>query len=114
MSHLKRALATTLATGTVLLAATAPAQAALDLYADANYRGWLGSFSQAMTTHHNMSTNANDALTSFRNYTPYSAAFWHDSNRAGRCFSAAPGDVNSGLGFWDNDKVSSFQLGRAC
>lgn len=67
-----------------------------------------------MTTHHNMSTNANDALTSFRNYTPYSAAFWHDSNRAGRCFSAAPGDVNSGLGFWDNDKVSSFQLGRAC
>lgn len=84
------------------------------IYADANYRGWLGSFSQAMTTHHNMSTNANDALTSFRNYTPYSAAFWHDSNRAGRCFSAAPGDVNSGLGFWDNDKVSSFQLGRAC
>lgn len=114
MSTTTRRMALAGLAAALALSAASPAQAALELYADANYKGWLGAFTSAMSSPHNMSTNANDALTSFRNITPYSAAFYHDKNGGGRCFTARPGDQNAGLGFWDNDKISSFQLGRSC
>lgn len=114
MLKIKRVLAGAVVAGVVTLTGALPASAGLELYADPDYRALLGTFHHAMGSHHNMSKNANEALTSFRNRTPFSVAFWHDPDKLGRCFTAAPNDENRALGFWDNDKVSSFQLGRAC
>lgn len=109
-----RIVATVIVTGAALTGAGGPAHASLLLYAEPDYRAWIGSFSSAMSSAHNMSANANDTLTSFKNQTSFSVAFWHDANRGGRCWSAAPGDVNRDLGWWDDNTTSSFQLGRSC
>lgn len=61
-----------------------PDQAALDLYAESDYRDHLDSFSNPMRSYRNMSRNANDTLSSY----------W--------------------FAFGDDNKVSSFQLGRGC
>lgn len=114
MSIIQEAAATLLLTAGAALATATTANAALLLYAESDYRAQIGAFTSPMSTHRNMSANANDTLTSFKNYTPYSAAFWHDGNKGGRCWNAAPNDVNRALGWWDDNKVSSFQLGRGC
>lgn len=110
----RRTLVTTAVAAATLMATAAPAQAALLLYANPGYNGLIGSFSSRMSGIHNISWNNNDSLTSFKNQTSMYAAFWHDTNGGGRCFTAAPGDQNAELGWWDNDAISSFQLGRSC
>lgn len=114
MTWIRRGASAAVAAGVFGVVASLPAHAAPEMYAESDYRAQIGWFTSPMTTHRNVSLKNNDTLTSFRNNTPYSAAFWHDANRGGRCFTAAPGDYNAKLGFWDNEKISSFQLGRGC
>lgn len=95
--------------------AAGPAQAAsLYLYAEPNYKALIGTFTSAMASPHNMSTNADDTLSSFNNTTAYSVAFWHEKNGTGYCFTGAPRSKVGSFAFWDDNHVSSFQLGRAC
>ncbi len=98
----------------VLLIAPVAAEAALHLYADSDYKTWLGSFSNKMSKPRNMSSGANDRLSSFKNETGYYVAFYHDANGGGRCFTGDPKSKAAWFGFWDDNKVSSFQLGRSC
>ena len=92
----------------------APAHANLYLYDSPGFLNQIGNFSSPMSSVHNISWSNNDKLSSFQNYTNYYTAFYHDAYAGGRCFTAAPGDTNAGLGFWDDNLVSSFWLGRAC
>jgi len=98
----------------VLLIAPMAADAALQLYADKDYKTWLGSFSNKMSSPRNMSPNANDRLSSFKNETGYYVAFYHDSNGKGRCFTGNPHSKAPWFAPWDDNKVSSFHLGRSC
>lgn len=91
-----------------------PADASLKLYAESDYRALIGTFSNSMSSPRNMSSNANDTLSSFNNDTGYTVAFWHDANAKGRCFSGAPRTKAAWFAIWDDNKVSSFQLGRGC
>lgn len=91
-----------------------PAQAALYLYADSGYRAQIGKFTSAMRSPHNISPGNNDSLSSFKNQTAFSVAFWHDANGKGSCFTGKPYSNAAWFVFWDDNKVSSFQLGRAC
>ena len=52
-------------------------------------RALIGNFSSPMSGPHNISAVNNDTLSSFQNQTPYSVAFWHDSNGTGWCFSGS-------------------------
>ena len=99
---------------TLLVVTPTAADAALHLYADKNYQTWLGSFSNKMSSPRNMSPNANDRLSSFKNETGYHVAFYHDSNGKGRCFTGNPNSNAAWFAPWDDNKVSSFQLGRSC
>lgn len=111
---MKKSLRGCIVAAAALAAVAVPAQAALTLYAESDYRGWIGTFSSAMSRPHNMSRNANDTLSSYKNQTSYTAAFWHDADGRGRCFSARPWTNAAWFVFWDDNKVSSFQLGRGC
>lgn len=103
--------------GTLALGALAAAPASagnLYLYAEKNYLAKIGTFWSAMNTPHNMSTNANNTLSSFDNQTAFSVAFWHDANGKGGCFTGKPNSKVSAFAWWDDNAVSSFQIGRAC
>lgn len=41
-------------------------------------------------------------------------AFYHNANGGGSCFDGAPNTNAPWFAFWDDNKVSSFQLGRSC
>ncbi len=97
-----------------VLLAPASAQAALYLYADNDYKTQIGVFSKRMSAPRNMSAKANDRLSSFKNDTGYYVAFYHNANGGGRCFTGKPHSSAAWFAFWDDNKVSSFQLGRSC
>lgn len=61
-----------------------------------------------------MSSNANDTLSSYKNQTSYTVAFWHDANGKGSCFDAAPYTNAAWFAFWDDNAISSFQVGGGC
>jgi len=86
----------------------------LTLYAEKNYRAWIGEFWSAMSSPWNMSDNANDTLSSYTNDTPYSVAFAYDRDLRGHCFTGKPGQHDPAFWWYDDNEVSSFQIGRAC
>jgi len=108
--------ATVAAAATLILTvgAAPAAHANLLLYAETSYRALIGNFSSPMSGPHNISAVNNDTLSSFQNQTPYSVAFWHDSNGTGWCFSGSPWQNAPSFALWDDNKASSFQLGRSC
>lgn len=102
-----------IAAGMAFMVPTA-AEGALKLYGDADYKSWLGTFSSTMGSPRNMSPSANDRLSSFKNETGHYAAFYRDAGGRGRCFTGKPNTNVPWFAFWDDNHVSSFQLGRSC
>ncbi|MDR2975566.1 MAG: hypothetical protein LBV00_12820 [Propionibacteriaceae bacterium] len=110
-----RIVAAALCTAAMMFAAVTPAaHASLKLYAEPDFKASIGEFWSAMESPWNMSANADDTLSSFKNDTPYSVAFAHEKNLQGHCFSGTPGQHARSFYFWDDNHASSFQLGRSC
>lgn len=84
----------------------------LYLYADSNYRGLIGT--RSTTGFWNVTSVNNDSLSSVRNRSSWGAAFWHDSNRQGKCWYEQPWESDAQFNWLDNDEMSSFALGRGC
>ncbi|MFC0358669.1 hypothetical protein [Kytococcus schroeteri] len=95
-----------------LVSGPVAASADLKLYKDVNYQGLLGT--RSTTGSWNMSTVANDELSSMKNETRWGVAFWHDINRSGKCWQSGPYTYDPSFSWRDNDEVSSYALGRGC
>lgn len=112
---MRRAATAAAATVAFGLMAAVPAQAgSLYLYADQFYGSWIGTFTTKMTKVHNISNTNDNKLSSFKNKSNYDVAFYHGSDGKGSCFT---GDANSEAAFFwpaDDNKVSSFFLGKRC
>jgi hypothetical protein len=97
-----------------LVVGAAVAQAALTLYAETSYRVPIGMYSVAQTSPTNLSSGVDNTLSSHDNATGWTVALAHDKNLAGHCFQAAPWTKDPDFWFFDDNAVSSLQVGRAC
>lgn len=86
----------------------------LYLYAKENYSGQLGKFWTKMSSWRNMSPVADDNLESYKNGTLYSVCFAHNPDGQGHTFPANPGENAPSFYWWDQNKASSFFLGKSC
>lgn len=115
---MKQCAKTGLLCAAIALVSAAPAQGALLLYAESNFRVQIGSFSNAMGTYRNVSGENNDVLSSFKNQTGFSVAFWHHANGShtpnNPCFTGKPNSQAAWFAFDDDNQMTSFQLGRSC
>lgn len=90
----------------------AEAAGTLYLYADPDYGVQIGT--RTSTGWWNVTAANNDRLSSVKNRTNWTAAFWHDANRTGSCWTLAPYTNDPSFWWWDDNKVSSFGLDRPC
>ena len=100
----------------VLAVTSAPvvthAAGTLSLYADANYGVLSGT--RTTTGWWNITLANNDRLSSAKNQTNWTAAFWHNTNRGAPCWTQAPYTNDPSFNWWDDNQVSSFGLDRPC
>lgn len=90
----------------------AQAAGTLYLYADPNYGVLIGT--RTSTGWWNITTANNDRLSSVKNQTNWTAAFWYDANRTGHCWTQAAYTNDPSFYWWDDNQASSFSLDRSC
>ena len=56
----------------------------------------------------------NDTLSSVKNHTNWSAAFWYDAHQRGHCWDYSPKTDDPYFWWYDDNQASSFALGRGC
>lgn len=83
------------------------------LYQDANFVSLLG-YRGADVTLFNLSTAANDKMTSWENKSWNDAAYYENINGGGFCRSMLSGTENANVGAALNDKMSSWKTTGRC
>ena len=83
------------------------------IFDHANYGGFLGSRGSGIGLM-NVSRNANDKTSSWINNTWSNAAWYHDANGQGKCHTMTQQSRNNYVGFWNNDRLSSWRTNRGC
>lgn len=106
------AAAVTMACAVASVPAAAQAAGTLYLYADPNYGVQLTT--RNTTGWWNVTSDHNDRLSSTKNRTNWRAAFWHDANREGDCWTLASYTNDPSFYLWDDNKMTSFSLDRSC
>ncbi len=91
---------------------SASAAGTLYMYGDPNYGLYLGQ--RSTTGWWNVGAGNNDRLSSAKNQTNWVAAFWYDKDREGHCWTQAPYTNDPSFYWWDDNKMSSYSLDRAC
>lgn len=104
------ALAAVLSMG-VPVASTA-ASGTLYMYADKDYKAPIGY--RSVTGWWNMSAANDNTLSSVKNRSDWSAAFWQGSNRSGKCWDYSPWTNDPSFWWFDDNTASSYALGRGC
>lgn len=102
-------------------AGAAPASAALFecpsnkmcLFKDSNFNGLLGYRSGGQNTT-NISYNNNDEMSSWSNKSGYLGAWYEDADGRGNCYAMNSYTNNSYVGYWFNDKASSWRTNGGC
>ncbi len=87
------------------------------LYSEPNYRGHLiVDKASAMTSPVNITGGWGDTASSQTNDTSFSIALAHGLNLdlTNHCFTVAPGQVDARFWWFDDNQVSSYQIGRVC
>lgn len=100
--------------------ATAPAMAAelcptnkVCLFDSRDYASLLGYRSGGLGLA-NMSAGANDKMSSWKNRTIYTGAWYTNANGGGSCYNLNANTNNPYVGFAFNDKASSWKTNRGC
>ena len=83
------------------------------LFSDSNYVGLLG-YRQAGLALTNISSSANDKLTSWINKTSTNARWYVDANGGGGCNNMMSNDEDAALSFWDDNEASSWATNGKC
>lgn len=84
------------------------------LFKDSNYVGLLGYRSGGQSTM-NISYVNNDEMSSWSNKNSvYTAAWFSDAGGKGGCYQMNPTTNNHYVGYWYNDRASSWRTDRGC
>ena len=98
--------------GSFAVAAPAAHSGSLELFADPHYKARIGY--RTTTGSWNISRGNNDTLSSVKNHTNWSAAFWYDAHQGGHCWDYSPKTDDPYFWWYDDNQASSFALGRGC
>ena len=82
------------------------------MYADPDYKSFM--ISRDTQGKWNMSPAHDDRLSSYDNETAWAVAWYYDRNWTGGCWTGNPRERDPAFWWWDDDKVSSYRLGRGC
>lgn len=102
-------------------AGAAPATAALSecpsgtvcLFKDSNFSGLLG-YRSGGNGLVNISYANNDEMSSWANKSNWDAAWYSDANGGGSCYDMDSQSTNSYVGYWFNDRASSWRTNTGC
>ncbi|EIA12734.1 hypothetical protein TICEST70_00635 [Cutibacterium acnes PRP-38] len=98
--------------GSFAVAPSVAHSSSLELFAEPDYKARIGY--RTTTGSWNISKGNNDTLSSVKNHTNWSAAFWYDAHQRGHCWDYSPKTDDPYFWWYDDNQASSFALGRGC
>lgn len=98
--------------GSFAVAPSVAHSGSLELFAEPHYKARIGY--RTTTGGWNISRGNNDTLSSVKNHTNWSAAFWYDAHQGGHCWDYSPKTDDPYFWWYDDNQASSFALGRGC
>ena len=98
--------------GSFAVAPSVAHSGSLELFAEPHYKARIGY--RTTTGSWNISRGNNDTLSSVKNHTNWSAAFWYDAHQGGHCWDYSPKTDDPYFWWYDDNQASSFALGRGC